>query len=71
LVLKRNVFGIDTLVLGVQSFFRLEANELRDDLYIPALSLVLLNRSDVINRSLDIEQFDVFYEFTRFQLGVP
>jgi hypothetical protein len=68
LVLKRNV--LHTFVLAGQSFFGLETYELAKHLYVPPLSLVLLNRSDVFNRSLDIEGFNVLGELSSLQLGV-
>ena len=68
LVLKRNI--LDTLVLWGQCFFGLETNELRNDLYSPTQSLVLLDGSDIIDCSLNVKRFDILYELTRFQLGV-
>ena len=68
LVLNRNIF--DTLVLWGQCFFGLETNELRNDLYPPTQSLVLLDGSNIIDCSLDVKRFDILYELTRFQLGV-
>ena len=69
MVFNRNVLRV-VFILACEPLLCLKAYELRGDGDVPALSLVFLDRPDIVNSSLYTKWLDILDKLACFELGV-